>query len=692
MTNLHDIKTGPGFSVSQMLPREGEASAAGDGARPAEGARWRAWQGAVAHAHAMVLLLLRQWKRIGLFLLPWAVLIGLGFPLMWRQVEQGSRLAHAARGQDLLRSTDDIIQRVLDRLGRDILFLSSIAVQLPPQDLAPDAIGGRIFASFASSSPDYDQVRWLDEAGMERLRVDRAAGAVGIVSMGQLQNKADRPYFRESRDLPAKAVYFSAIDLNVERGAVEVPFKPMLRVATPVVPYGVRRGIVIINYAVASLLTRVQKIAGDEPSLSLYLINPAGYWIRGPSEADDWAWQRPGDRGSVFRDYPQVWQAMQSMPQGEWQEGGDHWLFRKITLGNRLITAGEASTITGPGTTLYLAVRMNEAVAAQQEFLSKIILSVLSVLFALMMLVIALRLAGGIEREADHRRALVVANLELRDANRHLQEVQQEIARAERLSSLGLMVAGVAHELNTPLGSATLTLSKADEDLEGLERRITEGLRKSDLTDFIAISHGNISLARDAVQRCSDLVRRFKQVAVDRATVARRRMDLAETLLDADPRLRRWSPGEGIALYLELEPGVEMDSYPGPLSQVISNLLNNTLKHAFPEGRHGTIHLRAGRKGPDTVLIEVRDDGVGIPAEALPRIFEPFFTTARGRGGTGLGLHIVHQVVTDLLGGRISALSPAPGFASGTAFIIEIPRVSPQPKPEAAPPGRNAGA
>lgn len=680
---MRDIKSGLGFAVSPMLPREGATSPEGEAKRPEAETGAPAWSGAVARVHAMALLLLRQWKRIGLFLLPWAVLIGLGFPLLWRQVEQGSRQVHAARGQDLLRSTDDIIQRVLDRLGRDILFLSSIAVQLPPQDLAPDAIGGRIFSSFASSSPDYDQVRWLDEAGMERLRVDRAAGAVGIVSMGQLQNKADRPYFRESRDLPAKAVYFSALDLNVEHGAVEVPFKPMLRVATPVVPYGVRRGIVIINYSVASLLTRVQKIAGDEPSLSLYLINPSGYWIRGPSEADDWGWQRPGERGSVFRDYPQVWQAMQSMPQGEWQQGTDHWLFRKLTLGNRLITAGEASTVTGPGTTLYLAVRMNEAVAAQQEFRSKVILSVLAVLFAAMMLVIALRLAGGLEREANHRRALVGANLELRDANRHLQEVQQEIARAERLSSLGLMVAGVAHELNTPLGSATLTLSKADEDLVGLERRITEGLRKSDLTDFIAISHGNIGLARDAVQRCSDLVRRFKQVAVDRATVARRRMDLAETLLDADPRLRRWSPSEGVALHLELEPGVEMDSYPGPLSQVISNLLNNTLKHAFPDGRHGTIHLRAARKGADTVVIEVRDDGVGIPRDVLPRIFEPFFTTARGRGGTGLGLHIVHQVVTDLLGGRIAAASPAPGYAGGTCFTIEIPRVSPMAKGEA---------
>ncbi|WP_238121623.1 MULTISPECIES: sensor histidine kinase [unclassified Xanthobacter] len=638
----------------------------------------------------VISLLLRQRKRIGLFLLPWAVLIGLAFPLLWWQVEEGPREARTARGQDLLRSVDDIIQRVLDRLGRDILFLSSIAVQLPPQDLTPEGIGGRIFASFASSSPDYDQVRWLDEAGLERLRVDRAAGAVGIVSLGELQDKADRPYFKDSRDLPAKAVYFSAIDLNVEHGVVEQPFKPMLRVATPVVPYGVRRGIVIINYAMASLLARIQKIAGDEPALSLFLINSDGYWIRGPSAEDDWAWQRPGDRGSVFRDLPELWQSMQAEPHGQWQQGSHYWLFRRVTFGNRLITAGEASTIAGPGTTLYVAVRMNEAHAEWQELEAKILLSVMAVVFAVMMLVIGVRLAGSLEREASHRRALVAANADLRDANRHLQEVQQEIARAERLSSLGLMVAGVAHELNTPLGSATLTLSKADEDLSHLERRMVEGLRRSDLTDFVGASHGNISLARDAIQRCSELVRRFKQVAVDRATVARRKMDLAETVLDADPRLRRWSPSEGIALHLELEPGVEMDSYPGPLSQVISNLLNNTLKHAFPEGRHGTMHLRAVRKGRTAVTIEIRDDGVGIPAEILPRIFEPFFTTARGRGGTGLGLHIVHQIVTDLLGGRISVESPVAGLSRGTCFTLELPLVAPDPRSAAEDPRRPA--
>lgn len=244
------------------------------------------------------------------------------------------------------------------------------------------------------------------------------------------------------------------------------------------------------------------------------------------------------------------------------------------------------------------------------------------------------------------------------------------------------MVAGVAHELNTPLGVANLSLSRMTDDVSTLETRVTQGPRRSELFGFIADSRSNATLAQDAIRRCADLVRRFKQVAVDRTTLARRPMDLtqtlAETLADADPRLRKWDASQGVGLTLDLAAGVQMDSYRGPLQQVASNLLGNVLRHAFPEGRGGTVVLRAAAEGAAQVRIVVEDDGVGIPAEVLTHVFEPFFTTARGRGGTGLGLHIVHQLVSDLVGGRIGVASPPPDAGSGTRFTITLPRVAPQ--------------
>jgi signal transduction histidine kinase len=167
-------------------------------------------------------------------------------------------------------------------------------------------------------------------------------------------------------------------------------------------------------------------------------------------------------------------------------------------------------------------------------------------------------------------------------------------------------------------------------------------------------------------------VQSFKQVAVDQTSDDRRHFDLQkyvdETLLSLQPQLK----GTQVAVHVDCAPGIEMDSYPGPLAQVITNLVVNSLQHGFVPGARGTIRISARLEGGDEVVLCYEDDGRGIPQDLHERIFEPFFTTRRGVGGSGLGLHLVYNIVTARLNGSIQVKSRAGG---GTLFILRLPRV-----------------
>ena len=267
------------------------------------------------------------------------------------------------------------------------------------------------------------------------------------------------------------------------------------------------------------------------------------------------------------------------------------------------------------------------------------------------------------------------ANAELALTLEQLKRTQADLVRSEKLAALGALVAGVAHELNTPLGNSLMVATTLDDRLAELEARMAAGLRRSDLDHYVSdAKHAHQVVVRN-LERAAELVRSFKQVAVDRTSSQRRSFKLMEivneTVLTLSPVLKR----SGHELAADVDAGLELDGYPGPLGQVLGNLIDNALTHAFDAGQAGHIDIRAWRLTPETVRIEVRDDGRGIAAEHLGRVFDPFFTTRMGQGGSGLGLHIVHNIVSDVLGGHISVDSPAGG---GTVFRIDLPQHAPQ--------------
>jgi PAS domain S-box-containing protein len=272
------------------------------------------------------------------------------------------------------------------------------------------------------------------------------------------------------------------------------------------------------------------------------------------------------------------------------------------------------------------------------------------------------------------------ANVELAAALDHLRRVQDELVRSEKMAALGALVAGIAHELNTPIGNAVTVASTLLDEQRRFAILVESGLTRKALAGFLEmVSETGQSLDRN-LRRAVELVGSFKQLAADQSSDQRRRFDLREVvqevMLAMGPSIRK----SRRLVHAEISEGLTLDSFPGPLGQILMNLINNALIHAFEGRESGNIWIRAGASEPGFVWITLGDDGCGIAAEMQARIFDPFFTTKMGQGSSGLGLHIVYNLVVNLLGGRIEVHS-APG--KGAVFELRIPVSAPAPKQRA---------
>jgi ligand-binding sensor domain-containing protein/signal transduction histidine kinase len=257
------------------------------------------------------------------------------------------------------------------------------------------------------------------------------------------------------------------------------------------------------------------------------------------------------------------------------------------------------------------------------------------------------------------------------DAYRQLKDTQQQLVAREKLAALGALVAGVAHELNTPIGNSLVIASTLeDKTAEIAAKSAGETMRRSDLKGFIDAAKEASALLMRSLRNAAELVNSFKQVAVDQASAKRRVFNLHQACHEICATMMNRIRKSGHRLELEIPDDIVMDSFPGPLGQVIINLINNALLHAF-EGRDaGLMRMTAVRVGSERVRIQFQDDGVGIARANQDRIFDPFFTTKLGQGGNGLGLSITYNIVTSLLDGHIRVDSVV---GVGTTFTIDLP-------------------
>lgn len=254
-----------------------------------------------------------------------------------------------------------------------------------------------------------------------------------------------------------------------------------------------------------------------------------------------------------------------------------------------------------------------------------------------------------------------------------LNTAQQNLIDAERLAALGGLVAGVAHEVNNPIGISLTVASSFSRRAEMFEAELRSDspLRRSQLEEFVRTSRDAAGQLVANLHRAGELIQSFKQVAVDRSHAERRQFSLGEAtdqiIASLKPVLKR-SP---ITLSVDVPEGLIIDGYPGSYGQILTNLFLNATNHAFADGRAGAISISGRARGTEDVEIIFADDGAGMTPDVQRQAFDPFFTTRRNEGGTGLGLHIVYNLVTQQLGGRMMLDSR---LGQGTTFRIIIPR------------------
>lgn len=267
------------------------------------------------------------------------------------------------------------------------------------------------------------------------------------------------------------------------------------------------------------------------------------------------------------------------------------------------------------------------------------------------------------ERTADLERAM--ADLRL---------AQDRLVQSEKLAGLSSIVTAIAHELNTPLGNCMTVASTLEDKAEAFHQALTSGaIRRSQLDAFATDTRSGMELLQHSLNRAATLVKNFKLVAAEQASSQRRSFRLDEVLREAIHPAQLSLVGTPYQLHMDVPSGILMDSYAGPLEQILSQLVNNAVLHGFAGRSEGRMDVQAHLE-QDHVRLVFRDDGVGMREDVRQHVFDPFFTTHLGQGSNGLGMNICYNLVTGPLGGSISVTS-APG--QGTTYTLRIPLVAP---------------
>jgi signal transduction histidine kinase len=290
---------------------------------------------------------------------------------------------------------------------------------------------------------------------------------------------------------------------------------------------------------------------------------------------------------------------------------------------------------------------------------------------------LAIEISDSRKQEATHKEELLETNVALSQSLIMVKRTQSQLVEAEKMAALGGLVAGVAHEINTPLGIGITAASYLQRRSKEADKMLKdETMKKSDLDTFVAEAIESSDMVEANLTRAAKLIRSFKQIAVDQTSEDQRKFNLQkyieQVLISFNHRLRNTTHTVSIICPEDLE----CNSYPGVFSQIITNFIENSLIHGFKNRESGKMLINIA-SDDDQLTFRYKDNGAGISEENRQRIFDPFFTTNRSQGGSGLGMHIVYNLVTQTIGGKIECQSIE---GEGVEFIITFPKVSKPPE------------
>lgn len=270
----------------------------------------------------------------------------------------------------------------------------------------------------------------------------------------------------------------------------------------------------------------------------------------------------------------------------------------------------------------------------------------------------------------DALELLAETNEELDCSLKALHDTQNQLIQSEKMAALGALVSGVAHEINTPIGNAITSASYiSDETLKTSSQLNSTTITKSGLEAYLNRVEESSQLTLRNLKKANELIKRFKQVATHQSELTKQQINIVEVVKDISSTMTPQMRDKGIKLELVAESSIIAQTYPGAISQIVSNLVTNSSIHAFHGRRNARITLSVMTQ-ENSVIIRCTDNGSGIEPQHLAHIFEPFFTTKRGSGAPGLGLHIAYNLTTEVLEGEIKCTQPAEG---GTVFTVTFP-------------------
>ncbi|MTW21036.1 hybrid sensor histidine kinase/response regulator [Allochromatium palmeri] len=602
-------------------------------------------------------LALRTSQIIWLATASLAVVVGIA--LATRAATQQLQTQFAFESEQAVALNAVILERMLIEVSRDLRYLAqSRALADAIEDTsAPrlDSVSGD-WRLFVSAKPQYDQIRWIDKHGWERIRVNQSPNGPVAVLDTELQNKADRYYFTDAMRLPAGDIYVSPLDLNIEHGVIEQPRKPMLRLAKRLFDRdGNSHGIVIVNYLALNLLEALVNLHRSD----IWLLNRDGYWLRATNAADEWGFMFARPDLTLAQRYPAAWARIVQDRSGQFETADGLWSFD--TLIPALVMAGDrGARLFAPGTPAWLD--STSSTADGREFW-KVVRHVPLSEYSAELQAIWLRygglLLGLLAIVFGSARAL--QRSQLREIEAHEAMARLEAAEARAASEAkSAFLANMSHEVRTPMNAVLGFLDMLlDTPLAHEQRALVQKIKNSaralldiinDILDFSKIDAGKVELESTPFQ-----LERVLRECVELFDIAAAEKGL-EMIIDAPATLAGRYCGD-----------------PLRLSQILNNLIGNAIKFTA----RGSVVIAVRAFGDEDtrrrLRFEVRDTGIGLSSEQAARLFQPFtqadVSTTRRFGGTGLGLSICKGLV-ELMGGTIGVESRE---GEGATFWFELP-------------------